>query len=234
MDTNSVSVVLPTYKEASNIVSLVQGILDVIPPDWAREVLVVDDNSPDDTFGVVSRAFADHPCVRPILRTTDRGFAKSIRTGIEKANGHYVIVMDSDFTHDPVEIPKLLHVVQIYDVVSASRFCAGGQMTDIAHYLVSMLYNWMLRIILHTQVQDNLGGYYVIRRDHLLRLPFDRIFHGYGDYFFRLIFYAQKSGLRLVEIPAHYINRVEGASKSSWLRMFYSYTISAVRTRICG
>src|SRR5258706_6164134 len=207
-----VSVVLPTYNEGGNIVALVQAILQIIPAGYSTEIVVVDDNSPDGTYAKVVETFAADTRVVPILRTSDRGFAKSIRTGIERATGDKVIVMDTDFTHDPVEIPRLLHVAQVYDMVSASRFCPGGAMQDLQHYLASLAFNWFLRVELRTQVQDNLGGYFVLDRAFLARLPSDRIFYGYGEYYFRLLHFAQRARAKIVEIPAVYALRTSGAS----------------------
>ncbi len=229
-----VSVILPTYNEAENIVELVQAIIQNVPPGWEHEVIVVDDNSPDKTWQRVHDCFKDDPSVVPILRTVDRGFAKSIRAGIERAQGEQILVMDSDFTHDPVEIPKMLHVGQVYDIVSGSRFAPGGNMQDVQHYLASMLYNWFMRILLRTQVQDNLGGFFTISRRNLERLPFDLIFFGYGDYFFRLLHYAQKEGMTIVEIPALYRTRRKGQSKSNFLGMLRSYTSAVLALRLAG
>jgi dolichol-phosphate mannosyltransferase len=227
-----VSVILPTYNEADNIVTLVRAIKTAMPAEFRQEILVVDDNSPDGTYAVVRDAFLDDITVIPVLRKEDRGFAKSIRCGLERASGDRIIVMDSDLTHDPVEIPRLLHVGEVYDIVSGSRFCAGGRMVDNAHYTISLAFNWVLRLVLRTQVQDNLGGYYTARRDALLRLPLDEIFYGYGEYYFRLIHFAQKAGMTVVEIPALYLPRGSGSSKSNWLRMIFTYTAAAVRLKL--
>ena len=107
----------------------------------------------------------------------------------------------------------MLHVGQIYDIVSGSRFCAGGRMVDTFHYVVSMLFNWSLRVLIGTQVQDNLGGYFTARRDVVLNLPVDEIFYGYGEYYFRLLHFAQYAGHSIVEIPSSYLLR--GAGKAS-------------------
>jgi dolichol-phosphate mannosyltransferase len=227
-----VSVVLPAFNEAGNIVDLIRGVATVIPEAYTYEIIVVDDNSADGTYRLVCDTFADEPRVRAILRTLDRGLAKSIRAGIEQVSGDYVVVMDTDFTHDPKEIPNLLHVVKICDIASGSRFCAGGRMSDTQHYLISLAYNWMLRIVLRTQIQDNSGGFFVARRDALFSLPFDEIFFGYGDYFFRLLHFAQKARLKIIEIPAEYLARSHGQSKSHWLSMFVGYTRAAVRLRL--
>jgi dolichol-phosphate mannosyltransferase len=223
--------VLPTYNEAGNIVKLVHAIMGQVPPGCKYEIIVVDDNSPDGTYELAQQAFRDVPSVVLMLRTTDRGFARSIRAGIERARGERILVMDTDFTHDPAEIPRLLHVAQIYDIVSGSRFCPGGNMQDLRHYIASMLYNWILRVVLRTQVQDNLGGYFTMRRAQLLRLPMDEIFVGYGEYFFRLLYHAQRRGMSIVEIPAIYRSRTAGVSKSRFAKLLITYTAAAIRVR---
>jgi len=226
------SVILPTYNEAGNIVGLVEEILANFPRDVEPEILIVDDDSPDKTCEIATKAFATNSSVRVILRTEDRGFAKSIRAGIERATGEYIIVMDTDFTHDPIEIPHMLHIASIYDIVSGSRFCAGGNMQDKKHYLASLAYNWLLRVLLRTQLQDNLGGYFVMKRDNILSLPLDQIFYGYGEYFFRLLHFASRRGFKVVEIPAVYRLRTHGASKSNFLKMLFSYSKAAILLRI--
>lgn len=104
-------------------------------------------------------------------------------------------------------------------------------MQDVAHYIASMLYNWVLRVVLRTQVQDNLGGYFTIRRAAIGRLPLDQIFFGYGEYFFRLLHHAQRQGMSIVEIPAVYRIRHAGKSKSNFGKILFTYTIEAIRLK---
>ena len=225
------SVILPTYNEATNIVRLIESILSLVPKGCVYEIIVVDDDSPDGTYETVRQTFQGHQRIRPLMRTKDRGLANSIRAGIESARGASVIVMDTDFTHNPEEIPRLLHVAELYDIVSGSRFCPGGLMQNTTHYLCSLIFNWFVRIVLRTQVQDNTGGYFIMRRKKLLSLPLDRIFYGYGDYYFRLLHYAQKRNFSIVEIPARYISRSIGQSKSNFIRMFFGYTRAMLRMK---
>lgn len=222
------SVILPTYNESSNIVRLVAEIRKSIRPPWNCDVIVVDDDSTDGTYEAVQMAYAVDPEVKAIRRTADRGLAKSIRAGIEAASGEYVLVMDTDFTHRPDEIPLMLHLVPEVDLVSGSRFCAGGRMDDTAHYLASFVYNLFIRIVLRTQIQDNLGGFWVARAETVKSLPFDAIFFGYGDYYFRLLHHLQQRGLRLVELPSHYCERAAGGSKSNFLRLLFKYSAQAL------
>lgn len=226
-----ISVILPTYNESGNIVELIRAIMENIPDKYEYEIIVVDDNSPDGTFKLVAKSFSDNSRIKSILRMQDRGFAKSIRAGIENSKGELILVMDTDFTHDPGEIPKLLHVSEVYDLVSGSRFCPGGNMQDRKHYLASLFFNWFIRIIIHTQVQDNLGGYFITWRKRINMLPFDKIFFGYGEYFFRLLHYAQKDKLSIVEIPACYNVRKVGSSKSNFIKMLFTYTSAAIKLK---
>jgi dolichol-phosphate mannosyltransferase len=229
---NRVSVILPTYNEAGNILTLIDRIQAAVPAGWGYEILVMDDQSPDGTFELARQRSERDPTVKAVLRTANRGFAKSIRDGIERANGARIIVMDSDLTHDPAEISRLLHVGEMFDIVSGSRFCAGGRMVDTAHYIASMVFNWGLRVLIGTQVQDNLGGYFTARRSTILKLPLDEIFYGYGEYYFRLLHFAQHAGYSIVEIPSAYMLRGTGKSKSNWLRMIRTYSLAAIQLRI--
>jgi dolichol-phosphate mannosyltransferase len=195
----------------------------------------VDDNSPDRTYQLVLESFRDNHLVHPLLRTKDKGFAKSIRRGIEEATGDFVLVMDTDFTHPPSEICKMLYVAQVFDVVTGSRFCVGGSMPSRRHYLASLIYNWLIRLILRTQIQDNLSGFFVVNRHKLNLLPFDEIFYGYGEYFFRLLFYAERVHLTIVELPTKYSDRFSGNSKSNFAKLLFSYTMELLKLkRISG
>ena len=224
-----VSVVLPTYNEAGNIVELIAAIKRHIPPNWTREILVVDDNSRDGTLDRVHEAYGEDSEVKTILRTTDRGLAASIRTGIDAAAGDFLLVMDTDFTHRPEEIPGMLHVVQITDFVNGSRFCPGGNMADTAHYMASFIYNLLVRLIIRTQIQDNLGGFWVARARLIRRLPFDEIFFGYGDYYFRLLHFAQYAGMRVIELPSQYCERTSGTSKSNFSKLLFQYSAMVLK-----
>lgn len=228
--TPSVSVILPTYNEATNVVPLIGEILELAPAD--AEVILVDDDSPDQTAMVAQTAFVGEPRVRVIVRTEDRGFAKAIRAGIEAARAEKVIIMDSDFNHDPREIPRLIVVSSVADLVSGSRFAPGGNMASRSRYLLSLVYNFGLRLLLRTQVQDNLCGYFIMRRDALLALPLEHIFFGFGDYYFRLLHFAQRREYRIIEIPIIVRPRKRGVAKNRVVRTFMQYTKELVRFRL--
>lgn len=222
-----IGIVLPTYNEEGNIAQLIDKIFSALTPKYVVEIIVVDDDSSDKTRAVVGDTFANDNRVRLIHRKDAPGLAASIRDGLRACRAQRVVVMDADLTHDPDEILQMLHVGQVFDIVSGSRFCEGGSMASRRHYMASLIYNWLLRVILQTQVQDNLGGFWTMERANLSRLPTDRIFIGYGDYFFRLLRYAELKGMTIVELPATYRARTAGESKSRFSSMLFSYSKAA-------
>lgn len=224
-----VSVILPTFNEAGNIVALVAAIKKQIPATWSHEIVVVDDNSRDGTLDLVRNAYGEDSEIKTILRTSNRGLAASIRTGIDAATGDYLLVMDTDFTHRPEEIPSMLHVVQIADLVNGSRFCPGGNMADTAHYMASFIYNLLVRFVIRTQIQDNLGGFWVADARLIRRLPFEEIFFGYGDYYIRLLHFAQHAGMKIIELPSQYGERSSGASKSHFGKLLFQYSTMVLK-----
>jgi len=225
------SIILPTYNESGNIVDLIRAIVGIMPGGFDYEIIVVDDNSPDRTHQLVRDTFSGEARVLAVLRTADRGLAKSIRAGLERSSGDFVIVMDTDFTHNPREIPRMLHLSQVANVVVGSRFAPGGSMEDVPHYLCSLAYNWLIRLVLRTQIQDNLSGFLALDRTALERLPADAIFFGYGDYCFRLLHYAQRARLTVLEMPVQYQARTKGQSKSVFWKLLFSYTRALVEVR---
>ncbi len=247
-----VSVILPTYNERDNIVDLVEAIRAELAPHGGRyEVLVVDDSSPDGTADVVRSHFGldafgmaalegpgdGRGLVRLRVRTQEeKGLAYAIRHGLESAMGRTLVVMDTDFNHDPALIPQMVDLLRYYDLVIGSRFVMRGGMEDVWRYRLSLLYNYFIRFLLQTQIQDNLSGFFAVRRERLVALAprFDRIFYGYGDYFIRLLVTAWRSNWKILEVPVFYILRRHGSSKTGFWPIFREYTQAVVRVRLEG
>jgi dolichol-phosphate mannosyltransferase len=237
------SVILPTYNERGNIVKLIQAISAAAEgTGLSYELLVVDDNSPDGTADAVRAEFVQspHPSegsetfgrVQVFERTTERGLASAIRYGIEHASGDAVVVMDTDFQHDPDLIPRMVQFTQYYDTIVGSRFVMGGGMQEGYRYYYSYLFNFFVRLVTRTQIQDNLSGFFAMRRDKLMRMDLSRIFIGYGDYFIRLLYFSWRYGYSVLEIPVFYRVRPYGSSKSSFIKMIINYSRTVVDLRL--
>jgi dolichol-phosphate mannosyltransferase len=233
MSPSIVSVILPTYNESASIVRFLTELREVMEAAGVRfELLLSDDGSPDGTASLVEGAFPDRERIRVIRRSGPRGLAFSVREGIERSRGDLLVVMDADFNHDPVVVPYLVKYLEDFDLVSGSRFSSGGGMYSRIRHYGSFAVNLFLRIVLRTQVQDSLAGFFAIRRADLFRLPLDEIFWGHGDYFFRLLFYAQRRGIRILEIPVYYPSRQGGDSKTPLFRTAFHYFKEIVLLRL--
>lgn len=121
-----VSVVVPTYNEAANVVPLVERCL-VALEEYAAEVVVVDDDSPDGTGDRVERSFADSRPVRTIRRTGERGLATAVLDGVRGATYDYAAVLDADFQHPPRVLPELVRELEAgADVAVGTRRVGCG------------------------------------------------------------------------------------------------------------
>lgn len=215
-----VSVILPCFNERAGITSLIEAIhkeLSLIP----HEIIVVDDNSPDGTYQYVEDK--KYPYVRAFLRTSDYSLAKSIRQGLAEAKGDVLVVMDSDFNHQPKYLPFMVRNLEYFDCISASRFLYGGEMVPRWRHLSSWIFNIWVRLLTRKFVTDSLYGYFAIRREVLSRLDFDRIFWGYGDYCIRLMFYLQQMGVSILQFPAVNGRRLAGTGNKRFVKVLLQY-----------
>jgi len=218
-----ISIILPTYNEVGNITLLIDQISHYLKK-YLYEIIVVDDNSPDQTARAVKDKFSQSAKIRLFIKKENRGLAKAIRFGIEKSRGSCILVMDTDFNHHPKDIPKMIKFMYKADLIVGSRYIKGGGMENRLRYIISLLYNLITRKILALSTNDNLSGFFLMKKNKLEKLNYDKIFFGYGEYFIRLLFYARQKNFKIKEIPVFYKNRTAGESKSKFLPMFIDYS----------
>lgn len=129
-----ISIVIPTYNESQNIVSLIKKISETmaestLSKDTTAEIIVVDDNSPDGTAAACQSVRSECCPVKVIIRSDERGLGSAVGRGILEAAGDTIVVMDADFSHDCAMIPQLALALNggPIDVAIASRFVQGGR-----------------------------------------------------------------------------------------------------------
>ncbi|HCS79096.1 TPA: hypothetical protein DIV55_05150 [Patescibacteria group bacterium] len=229
---DTLTVILPTYNERGNINKLIQKILD-LRTNYAipTQVVVVDDNSLDGTAATIRRRYSNNRKLELIVRLYEKGLATAILTGIKAATTNYIAVMDTDFNHDPEVLTKMWKYRNTHQLVIGSRYVSAGGMQNRFRYWLSFLFNLFLRGILQHGVHDNLSGFFLMKTRNLKQLGTNKIFYGFGDYFIRLIYRAKRKKYSVIEIPVFYKNRTYGISKSRFLVMLYTYTLSALRER---
>jgi len=220
----TVSIVIPTYNERNNIVALIQSITKILDKSLIKfEIIIVDDNSPDNTYSHIKSHYLHDSRIRPFVRNKNRCLAKAILFGIMKTKWSIIIGMDADFNHPPSLIPKLISSLHHADFAVASRFIKGGGMKEPIRYYLTYIFNLFLKYILGFPILDNLSGFYAIKKPVLMKLHLEYIYQGYGEYHLRLLKSIQNQGLRIVQIPVKYGYRKYGQSKSHLIFLFFRY-----------
>ena len=221
-----ISVILPTLNERLNIVPLIDCIHSELK-DYNHEILVVDDDSPDGTYQAVLDL--NYLYVKAILRTENHGLANSIRCGLENAEGQILIVMDSDFNHQPKYLSFMVQSLSHYDCVFASRFLYGGGMNNFLHQILSWVFNVFTRFMVGGKILDSLYGFFAIKRETIEQLNYDNIFWGYGDFCMRLLYYLQKNRVDILQMPAMNGKRRVGKGNRRFLGVFFQYSVAALK-----
>lgn len=224
-----VSVVLPAYREKENLVALVPRIAQALA-DSDLEILVMDDNSQDGTEEAMNLLRRDQKIpVRTIVRKTNRGFALSIRDGLDQATGDALVIMDSDGNHDPAYLPMMVTNLNFYGCVSATRFQYGGSMDSQSRFVLSWLFNLFIRLVTRKYVTDSLYGLIAIRKEELQKINFDKVFWGYGDYCIRLLYYLQCMKVTILQFPAKNGVRLHGEGNSKFFKVFIQYFTAVMK-----
>ena len=228
-----VSVILPTYNERGNIVELSKELIkEVKRSGYVPEIVIVDDSSPDGTGEVAAALSKKNKSVKAIVRK-ERGLGTAVLRGIRESSGSIIVLMDCDFSHPPKYVPVLLKELENADAVFASRYVAGGSMgTDQVQYYLSKLFNNVIKMLLGITVLDSTGGFFVIKRNVLKGLDMERVFTGYGDYCFRMLYALKPVKLKIKEVPFQYMPRRYGKSKTPLLKSGISYGIEALKLRL--
>ena len=216
--------ILPTYNEAENVEAIVAAAGEVLAgaaPEGFR-VLVVDDGSPDGTGEIAERLAAEHDWAHVLHRAEKNGIGPAYLAGFRHAldrGAGYVMEMDSDFSHDPADLARLLEAIHDgADLALGSRYVPGGGVTDwgLLRRFISEGGSTYARWVLGLEVRDLTGGFKCFRREVLEAIHFDGVrSRGYA-FQVELTYRAVRAGFRVVEVPIVFRDRQRGESKMSW------------------
>ncbi len=211
------SLVLPTYNEAENIVPLLEAIAAHVPVR-PYEAIVVDDDSPDGTAELVRRYAETHPEARLLHRKGERGLTSALNAGLRASRGEIVGWMDCDLSHPPDLLPALMAELERgADAAIASRYVAGGSDVRAGSYALQRRLSLVLvslgQRFAPLPVLDVTSGYILVRRDFLEDMGW--LQGDYGEYFIDMVARLQRQGCHFAEIPYAFKNREHGESKTA-------------------
>lgn len=217
MNATEVSIILPTYNESKNIRGVLRYIQESIPKNIIAETIVVDDNSPDGTARIAEEYFhsikekTSHT-INVIKRKAKEGLSSAIINGIKESSGSTIVVMDSDFSHPPHIIPKMINVLRqtSCDIVIASRYVKGGSIRGwpFKRKFISKTATMIAKKGLGVKQQDPMSGFFVFKKNIIDGLKFDAI-----GYKILLEILVKAKGVKIQEVPYVFTDRKHGASK---------------------
>ena len=200
------SMVIPVKDENENLPDLMKEIAAAMEPTgFEYEVLVIDDGSRDNTWEVVENLSKDFPFVRAYRFQFNCGKAAALAYGFSKVKGRYVATLDGDLQDDPLEIPKMIDILEKgYDLVSGWKV----RRLDPWHKTMpSKLFNLTVSIVCGQRLHDFNCG---IKAYRSCVVKFIQL---YGDYHRFIPVMAKWQGFRITEMPVAHRARVHGVSK---------------------
>jgi hypothetical protein len=215
----SVSVVIPARNEAGNI----ENAVNRIPSMGKRtEIIFVEGHSTDETWNEILRVQAEHPEMGiKALRQPGRGKSDAVRYGFNEAEGDILMILDADLTVSPEALPKFHQAI----VQNKGEFINGCRLVyplergsmQFLNMVANKCFGWLFTWLIGQRYRDTLCGTKVFWTTDYRRISAGRSFFGDSDPFgdFDLIFGAAKLGLKTVEIPIRYRERVYGRTNIS-------------------
>ena len=230
--------ILPTYNEAENVDPLVRAALPrLAEASPEHRVLIVDDSSPDGTGEIADRLAAELDSVEVVHRERKEGLGRAYLAGFELALGRgaeLVLEMDSDFSHDPADLPRLIRAAADADLVLGSRYVRGGGVADwgFVRRSVSRGGSWYARTLLRVPIRDLTGGFKCFRREVLETIDLSGVHsNGYG-FQIELTYRALRAGFRVKEVPIVFRDRRAGSSKmTARIALEAMWKVPALRLR---
>lgn len=213
MTESQVSVIIPTFNESENICSVLKSIKEYLSKT-NFEAIVVDDDSPDGTGKIVEEyaKTARDESISIIHRKEKSGLSSAILDGLKKASGEMIVVMDSDLSHPPQIIPRMLETLKKTqcDIVVASRYVSGGAIHGwpFKRKLISKIATKIAKTGLGVSAKDPMSGFFAFRRKITDGMKFDGI-----GYKILLEMLVKTKGAKVEEIPYTFTDRKFGSSK---------------------
>ena len=212
-----ISIIIPTYNESQNIINILKSIGSNLPKNLLTQAIIVDDNSPDGTGKIVEdylknlKKMADYT-IEIIHRKAKDGLGSAILNGIQHAKGDTIVVMDSDFSHPPQIIPKLIDSVKKYkfDIAVASRYIKGGNIKgwSFKRKIMSKFATLIAKKGLGIDAKDPMSGFFAFKKNILNGLNIDAI-----GYKILLEILVKTKNVTITEIPYTFQDRELGSSK---------------------
>lgn len=217
-------IILPTYNEKANIEKMIPLLeKEIFPKIDGHDmfVLVVDDNSPDGTAEEVKKSMEKWKNVK-LLSGKKNGlgaaYVRGMKYAMHEMKADAVMEFDSDFQHDPHDIPKLIKAMENgADYVIGSRYVKGGAIPKawgIDRKFLSVFGSLFTRVAwLNFKIHDMTSGFKLAKTSYLKKVDLDHLLSHNFAYKMHILHDLVKLGAKVKEVPIVFYEREEGASK---------------------
>lgn len=228
------SIIIPTYNESKNLRELVRCLTAALegPLGTTYELIVVDDDSPDETWALAQDLTADYPRLRVMRRKGERGLSTAVLRGFQVARGNVIGVIDADLQHPPEVVAELWETISRgADLAVASRNAEGGGVSDwsLRRRALSrgaqLLGLAMLPSVVG-RVSDPMSGYFMVRREAIA----DRTLNPLG-YKILIEILGRGDIKRIDEVGYVFRERERGESKVT-VKVYADYLRHLARLRV--
>jgi len=234
----SVAVILPTYCEAENIETLIREIQEL---KLNLSIAVIDDSSPDGTPEIVKKLQDEYGNIHLFVRPEKLGLGTAITTGFRsllqlKKQPDYIITMDADYSHNPKDIPRLIHAAKRgYYLVIGSRYLKRGIVigSRLKRRIISRIANVVAAAIVGTRIKDCTSGFRCYSKNYVKRVLSSLHSETY-EIQIETLKQARLNGFKVKEIPITFVDRKRGKSKltATECRAFLAYILKTVLGRL--
>jgi dolichol-phosphate mannosyltransferase len=214
---NNILVIVPTYNERENLHEMAARLCQL---PVAVDMLVVDGNSPDGTGQLADELAAKNKNMQVLHQKEKNGLGRAYCAGFAWAlqRGYeFIMEMDGDFSHNPDDIPRLVEAAQNADLVLGSRYCNGIRVMNwpMKRLLLSTSAARYVRLITGMPFTDPTGGFKCFRRHTLAAIDLDAVSSDGYCFQIEMTHKIWRQGLKVVEIPIIFTERLHGHSKMS-------------------
>ncbi len=201
------SLVLPAYNEVENIPEVVRRALDVLP-ELAEEfeIVVVDDGSKDGTGALLDQIAVEHPAIKPVHHSKNRGYGAALTSGFTAATGEHIMFMDADLQFDIADLSHLAPFVGRYDIVAGYRI---NRQDAGYRILYANIFKLAVRALFHVRLRDIDCAFKVFRADMLKSMSLESPGALINT---EILAKAAKANASNVEVGVHHYPRKRGES----------------------